>query len=189
MKKVTSLVLMLCLALSGALCYAHGEARTESKKGEDTPVLTIVKSQHGGTDKSGSVLSSIYGHVLSVVFSENLGQVAVEITTASGVPVENLWTYTPNGIQTYLSLAGDYINVYQLEWDCDRDELITCQTDLTSFDYKVKKSIAITSTNGDVSVGSSNKVTFRTSGFFEITGPFQVDSGGELTVIMQSCPE
>ena len=87
------------------------------------------------------------------------------------------------------SMVIDYINVYQLEWDCDRDELITCQTDLTSFDYKVKKSIAITSTNGDVSVGSSNKVTFRTSGFFEITGPFQVDSGGELTVIMQSCPE
>ena len=24
---------------------------------------------------------------------------------------------------------------------------------------------------------------------FEITGPFQVDSGGEITVIMQNCPE
>ena len=23
---------------------------------------------------------------------------------------------------------------------------------------------------------------------FEITGPFQVDNGGEMTVIMQSCP-
>ena len=65
----------------------------------------------------------------------------------------------------------------------------TRHEDLTSFDYKVKKSIAITSTNGDVSVGSSNKVTFRTSGFFEVTGPFQVDGGGELTVIMQQCPE
>ena len=35
MKKVTKLVLMLCLILSGALCYAHGTARTENEKGED----------------------------------------------------------------------------------------------------------------------------------------------------------
>ena len=86
------------------------------------------------------------------------------------------------------SMVIDYINVYQLGWDCSKDELITCQADLTSFDYKVKKSIAITSTNGNVSVGSSNKVTFRTTDSYLITGPFQVDSGGELTVIMQSCP-
>lgn len=109
MKKVTSLVLMLCLALSGALCYAHGEARTESKKGEDTPVLTIVKSQHGGTDKSGSILSSIYGHVLSVVFSENLGQVTVEVSTTLGTSVEFTSLFTPNGLQIYIPNAGDYI--------------------------------------------------------------------------------
>ena len=32
MKKVTKLVLMLCLVLSGALCYAHGAAGTENEK-------------------------------------------------------------------------------------------------------------------------------------------------------------
>ena len=90
--------------------------------------------------------------------------------TGYDVPDHNLWsTYSYNDNL----LMREYIQ----------------HEDLTSFDYKVNKSIAITSTNGDVSVGSSNKVTFRTSGFFEITGPFQVDSGGELTVIMQSCPE
>ncbi len=35
MKKVTKLVLMLCLTLSGALCYASGVAGTENEKGED----------------------------------------------------------------------------------------------------------------------------------------------------------
>ena len=105
---------MLCLALSGALCYAHGEARTESKKGEDTPVLTIVKSQHGGTDKSGSILSSIYGHVLSVVFSENLGQVAVEVSSASGTSVHYSLTPTPNGFQVYITNNGDYIVTFTL---------------------------------------------------------------------------
>jgi hypothetical protein len=36
MKKVTTWVLMLCLVLSGALCYASGVARTENGKGEIT---------------------------------------------------------------------------------------------------------------------------------------------------------
>ena len=35
MKKVTTLVLMLCLILSGALCHASGVARTENEKGGD----------------------------------------------------------------------------------------------------------------------------------------------------------
>lgn len=35
MKKVIKMVLMLCLVLSGALCYASGAARTENLKGED----------------------------------------------------------------------------------------------------------------------------------------------------------
>ena len=113
MKKVTKLVLMLCLVLSGALCYASGAARTEVK-GDETPSIAIIKANCGGTDKSGSIVPTLNGHVLTIVFTENLGQVAVEITTASGVPVENLWTYTPNGIQTYLSLAGDYIITFTL---------------------------------------------------------------------------
>ena len=32
MKKVTTLVLMLCLVFSGAFCYAHGAARQENEK-------------------------------------------------------------------------------------------------------------------------------------------------------------
>ena len=35
MKKVTTLVLMLCLILSGALCHVSGVAGTENEKGED----------------------------------------------------------------------------------------------------------------------------------------------------------
>lgn len=83
----------------------------------------------------------------------------------------------------------DYIKVYQLNWKCNADEIISQQSDLDSFDYGVRKSIAITSTIEPVSVGSTDKVTFRATDTFVITGPFQVDSGGEFTVIMQSCPE
>ena len=85
MKKVTKLVLMLCLVFSSAFCYAHGEARKEQNEKENvgTPIIAILKAQLGSTDK----------------------------------------------------------------------------------------------------------VTFRATDSFEVTGPFQVNSGGEMTVIMQECPE
>ena len=48
--KVT--ILMLCLILSGALCYASGAAGTENEKGEGTPIMVKEKTCYGGSDKS-----------------------------------------------------------------------------------------------------------------------------------------
>ena len=113
MKKVTTLVLMLGLFLSGALCYASGAARTEVK-GDETPSIAIIKTNCGGIDKSGSIVPSIYGHVLSVVFTENLGQVAVEVSTTLGNSVNFTTTPTPNGLQIYIPNAGNYIVTFTL---------------------------------------------------------------------------
>jgi len=113
MKKVTTLVLMLCLILSGAFCYASGVARTENKKVEG-PILIKQKVHHGGTDKSGSIVPSINGNALIVVFCENLGQVAVEVSTASGTLVDCLSVLTPNGLQVYIPNAGNYIVTFTL---------------------------------------------------------------------------
>ena len=118
MKKVTTLVLMLCLVLSGALCYASGVARTENMKGEGA-ILIKQKAHHGGTDKSGSIVPSINGNALIVVFCENLGQVAVEVSTASGAQVDCLSVLTPNGLQVYIPNAGNYIVTFTLS---DGDE-------------------------------------------------------------------
>ena len=118
MKKVSTLVLMLCLVLSGALCYVHGAARTEMK-GDGTPSIVILRAECGGTDKSGSIVPSIYDHVLSVMFTENLGQVAVEVSTASGTLVNCLSVLTPNGLQVYIPNAGNYIVTFTLS---DGDE-------------------------------------------------------------------
>lgn len=82
----------------------------------------------------------------------------------------------------------DYIHVYQLLWDCNSNETITSQTDLDDFNYAVKKSVSITSTAGQPIVYNGDKVTFRVADAFEITGPFEVDSGAEFTVIIQDCP-
>lgn len=113
MKKVTTMVLMLFMVLSGALCYASGAAKTELK-GDETPSITILKTKCGGTDKSGSISASINGHYLTVIFTENLGQVDVEITTSTGGYVQADSCITPNGILFYISNAGDYIVTFTL---------------------------------------------------------------------------
>lgn len=113
------MVLMLCLVLSGAFCFAHNE---EGKLGKGD-----------------------------------------EITI-------------------------DSIRVYQLKTDCDTDETIASQSDLDNFDYAVKNSISITSTINEPVVSNTDKVTFRVADTFEITGPFEVQQGGEFAVIQQDCP-
>ena len=83
----------------------------------------------------------------------------------------------------------DHIKVYQLKCNCNTEKTITCQSDLNLFDYTVKKSITIAPTNDTIVVGATDKITFRATDFFEITGPFEVQQGGEFTVIRQDCPE
>ena len=110
MKKLAKLVLMLCLTLSGALCFASGLAGTENEKGDDgIPIELIKNSSHGSPEKGNSILASLNSHMLMVVFTENLGEVVVEISTATGGYIQTDSCLTPNGLQFYIPLAGDYI--------------------------------------------------------------------------------
>ena len=115
MTKVTKLVLMLCLILSGALCHASGVAGTENEKGNDgTPISVIEKSSHSSSEKGNSILATLNGHVLTVVFTENLGDVIVEISTAAGGNVQVDSCSTPNGLVFLIPFAGDYIVTFTL---------------------------------------------------------------------------
>ena len=71
----------------------------------------IVKqgNTYGGTDKSSSIEATIDGHTLTVVFLENLGQVAVNVTDVTGYNVEALSIFTPNGVIFYIPNTGTYI--------------------------------------------------------------------------------
>lgn len=110
MTKVTKLVLMLCLILSGALCHASGVAGQVNEKGNDgTPISVIEKSSHSSSEKGNSILATLNSHMLTVVFTENLGEVVVEVSTATGGYVQLDSCLTPNGLQFYIPLAGDYI--------------------------------------------------------------------------------
>lgn len=60
-------------------------------------------------DKSSAINPFINGHVLAVVFSENLGQVSVELATAAGASVQCLSVFTPNGLQVYIPNTGNYV--------------------------------------------------------------------------------
>ena len=114
MYKLKAMILMLCFILSGALCYAHGEARMENER--EKGILVEIKDSTGlsGLDKSNTITALINGHVLSVTFSENLGQVSVEVATVTGVSVQCLSVLTPNGLQVYIPNAGNYIVTFTL---------------------------------------------------------------------------
>lgn len=114
MKKAINLVLMLCLVLSGAYCYAYGADRTENAKKEGVPIVTIGHVQHGGTDKSTFIHVTIDRHTLMAVFEENIGQVLVSVCTADGTPQMSINIYTPNSIVCYIPTVGDNIITFTL---------------------------------------------------------------------------
>lgn len=115
MIRLKETILMLCFILSGALCYAHDEARTGNEKDwVPIPIETTEATGASGSDRSSSILPALDGHVLTVVFNENLGQVSIEVATASGTPVECTSIQTPNGLQIFIPNAGDYIVTFTL---------------------------------------------------------------------------
>jgi len=103
-------------------------------------------------------------------------------------PIDNKYNYGNSEWMEQGNMFIDYVNVYQLNWDCDTEETIICQSDIENFDYGVKKSIIIASLTNEVIIRSSDKVTFRVADSFEITGQFHTENGCEFTVIRQSCP-
>ena len=115
MYKLKQMILMLCFILSGALCYAHGVARTSNEK-DWVPIPIDITESTGASssDKSSSIAPIIHGHVLSVTFTENLGQVSVEVATAAGASVQYTSVLTPNGLQIYIPNAGNYIVTFTL---------------------------------------------------------------------------
>ena len=64
--------------------------------------------------KGSTIQASVNGHMLTVAFTENLGEIAVEITSTAGGYVQADSCLTPNGLMFYIPLAGDYIVTFTL---------------------------------------------------------------------------
>ena len=101
--------MLVSLMMASVWCAANNLGVADGYSG-----ITVKEAKVQGSPRGSSIHASINGHYSMVTFTENLGQVAIEITTASGTPVEHLWTPTPNGVQTYLALAGDYVITFTL---------------------------------------------------------------------------
>lgn len=113
MFKFKQTILMLCLFFSGALCYAHGEVKTTEKE-EGVPIAVKQAATSTGLSKGDSINASIDGHTLSIVFLENLGQVTIDVSLASGGEVETQSTPTPNGVNIYIASTGSYVVTFTL---------------------------------------------------------------------------
>lgn len=75
----------------------------------------IVQQGHShGMPKTSSIVATINGHYLTVVFTENLGQVTVEVSKVSGGETQIESTPTPNGVNFYIFETGSYIVTFYL---------------------------------------------------------------------------
>lgn len=101
----------LCLVLSVQFNYANNMAATEK---DGVSVRIIEKSNHGGSERGSSISAFVDGHYLTIAFTENIGQVLVEVTSVPGGNLETDVVRTPDGMQYYLPLAGDYIVSFTL---------------------------------------------------------------------------
>ena len=83
-------------------------------KEDGTSIEIIQKALCGGADKTSSIQASINGHTLSVVFTENLGEVQIEVTDSTGGTVDYWDLWTPNGYIAYLYDTGSYVVTFTL---------------------------------------------------------------------------
>ena len=107
--KFKKFILFVGLLLPTVWCGANGTFTCDGFSH-----IEIKEGVLQGAPKGSTILASIDGHTLSIVFTENLGQVNIEITTATGSHVDCMSTATPDGIQFYIPLAGDYIVTFTL---------------------------------------------------------------------------
>ena len=113
MLRLKQTLLMLCFTILGAFCFAKSENRTLIVEDGITIGLKEATSC-SGFDKSNSIQASINGHVLSIVFLENLGQVNVVVSYATGGEVDTDAVATPNGVNFYIPSTGSYIVTFTL---------------------------------------------------------------------------
>jgi hypothetical protein len=76
--------------------------------------ITILAGSTNGYDKSSSILARIDGHYLTIGFTENLGEVSIEIKNEAWVTLNIMYIETPSGLQFYIPLAGRYTVLLKL---------------------------------------------------------------------------
>ena len=73
MYKLKEMILMLCFILSGALCYANGEARIEKEQGEGIPIEIIESGSCTGPSRGNSIIPTLNGHMAQSIMESVYG--------------------------------------------------------------------------------------------------------------------
>ena len=103
---------MPCFILSMACFPANSIYGTDKKDGITIDIVELSNST--GYDRSGSIVASINGHTLSVVFTENIGPVSIEIKDEGFATLDITGIATPSGYMYYIPLAGRYTVFFKL---------------------------------------------------------------------------
>lgn len=111
MNKIKRFMLLLGIILPVTFVFANSELSAEK---DGVNPIVINKISNTGNDRSSSILASIDGHTLTIVFTENLGQVSIEVSYASGGEVETSSIYTPSGVIIYIPYSGSYVVTFTL---------------------------------------------------------------------------
>ena len=103
------IALLFGLMLQSVLCIGYNCFAFDNQSN-----IVIHVAQAQGEPKGDAIQATINGHVLSVVFTENLGQVAIDISTAAGTSVDYSSLTTPNGVNFYIPNTGSYVVTFTL---------------------------------------------------------------------------
>ncbi|MBR3710951.1 MAG: DUF3244 domain-containing protein [Bacteroidales bacterium] len=75
----------------------------------------LIKESHvQGVPKGFTISATIDSHTLVASFSQNIGQVQIEVSTINGVDIETSVSETPNGVSIYIPYTGSYIVTFTL---------------------------------------------------------------------------
>ena len=79
--------------------------------------LTVRANTDNSNEKTNvaeSIFADISGHKLTVAFSQNFGEVSIDISTTSGATISCLSVQTPTGYQYFVQNAGSYVITFTL---------------------------------------------------------------------------
>ena len=112
MNKIKCIVLLLGIFLPAAFGLAN--SGTTKEKDGGNAIVVIRKSDQNGQDRSGAISAYINNHVLNIAFTENLGNVFVEITNSCGAIMNFASLETPTGYQFFINIPGRYTVTFTL---------------------------------------------------------------------------
>ena len=90
------------------------QAKEINLSNRGNPII-ILESTAQSDPRSSTIQASIDGHYLTVIFTQDIGTLAMELDKVSGPMIFSYPSVqTPDGYQFYLPLTGDYIITFTL---------------------------------------------------------------------------